>query len=347
MIAYARRRNQRLARSCTSLCWFVALLLCHLLFASFAHGNDRVVIYTSVDQPISEPILREFEKQSGIEVQIRTDTEASKSVGLAERLRAEKDNPVCDVWWGNEIFHTIRLADEGVLAPYDSSAGKDIPDQFKDPQGKWYAAGLRARVICYWGGWRTTSLPLLIPEIEHLPRYYGDVALARPTAGTTGGHVAALYVLWGQDRADAFFRKLREGGVKLLGGNAMVARAVGDKTAHIGLTDNDDVVAIKAAGGNIAQLVPDQGSNGIGTLTMPTTVALVAGAPHADAARKLIDYLLTPAVEQKLIDAKFAGWSVRGGATGIKSMNVDYREVARIMPGAVRRATDILEGRLP
>src|SRR5688572_31906983 len=89
-----------------------------LLLAAFLLGCNRdapaaaqrVVVYTSVDQPVAEPILREFEKRTGIKVDVQTDTEATKSAGLAARLQAEKANPQADVWWGNEIFHTINLA---------------------------------------------------------------------------------------------------------------------------------------------------------------------------------------------------------------------------------------------
>ncbi|RDJ93096.1 hypothetical protein B4Q13_24285, partial [Lacticaseibacillus rhamnosus] len=51
---------------------------------------------------------------------------------LAERLRAEKSNPQCDVWWGNEPFHTINLADEGLLQPYESPSAGDIAGMYKD-----------------------------------------------------------------------------------------------------------------------------------------------------------------------------------------------------------------------
>src|SRR5262245_2923440 len=74
-----------------------------------AEGKGRVVLYTSVDEPYARPIVREFERRTGIEVVLKTDTEASKSVGLAERVRAEKDNPQAEVWWSNEPFHTVAL----------------------------------------------------------------------------------------------------------------------------------------------------------------------------------------------------------------------------------------------
>ena len=103
--------------------------------------NSRVVLYTSVDQPVAEPIVREFEKRTGIKVDLQTDTEATKSSGLAARLQAERANPQADVWWGNEVFHTINLAENGVLAPYESPSAADIPAKFKDPGHRWAGSG--------------------------------------------------------------------------------------------------------------------------------------------------------------------------------------------------------------
>src|SRR3982750_3975194 len=124
------------------------LLFCvlHSALCSSAYAAD-VVLYTSVDQPIAAPIVKQFEKSTGIHVVLVTDAEATKSVGLAERIRAEKDNPQADVFWGNEPFHTINLAEDGLLAEYESPSAKDVPARFKDPKHRWTGNGLRARVI--------------------------------------------------------------------------------------------------------------------------------------------------------------------------------------------------------
>ena len=81
----------------------------------------------------------------------------------------------------------------------------------------------------------------------------------------------------------------------------------------------------EANGGKIEAVLPDQ-DGVIGTLMVPTTVGLDRGASVARRRRsKLIDYLLSREVEQKLIDAKFAGWSVRElDAAKVKAMEVDY-----------------------
>ncbi|HEV7302201.1 MAG TPA: extracellular solute-binding protein [Tepidisphaeraceae bacterium] len=359
--AEQRRRNRKRHIS------LLLLLLPLTLLAAFIPGScsrdsdsaapapaaNALVVYTSVDEPIATPILKAFEQKTGIRVDVRTDTEATKSVGLVERLIAEKANPRADVFWGNEVFLTMRLAEEGVLAPYESPAATDVPQQFRDPQHRWTGSALRARVIVVQGAkivfpsgasYPPTKLAdLLDPSLKN------QIAIARPTAGTTGSHVAALYAKLGEEPADLFFRGLRANGVKMLGGNSVVAREVSQGNLLAGLTDNDDVAAVNASGGSAQAILPDQqpadgDTAAFGTLVLPCTVGVVNGTKRDAAARQLVDYLLSPEVEQQLIAAKFAAYSVRDPAS-IKTMAVDYREVARLMPLVVPRAMAILDGR--
>jgi iron(III) transport system substrate-binding protein len=319
------------------------LVLLALIPGCHRDTSREITLYTSVDEPIASPIIRDFEKQTGVRVRLVTDTEASKSVGLAERLRAEKDHPQADVWWSNEIFLTINLADEGLLQSCDTektrAAGSDVPQQFRDDRHIWHCNGLRARMLVTANG----QTPL--KKIEQLtdPSLKGKVAIARPTAGTTGGHVAALFQLWGEDRAIAYFRALHANDCKLLGGNSIVAESVGKGTLIGGLTDNDDAASAQTEGGKLTATLPDQ--DDFGTLAIPTSIALVKGAHDRDAAQQLIEYLVSREVEHKLIEAKFIGWSIRSDAAPFKMIAVDYSATARQMPQAIQRATAILEGR--
>jgi len=312
----------------------VSVFICGLILLPGCDkpSAESVTIYTSVDQPVAEPILKAFEAKTGIKVQARYDTEANKSVGLAERLRAEKDHPQADVWWGNEIFLTINLANDGVLAAYDSPSAADIPAKFKDPQHRWAASGMRVRVIASNGSASVTGLDILTD-----PKFKNKLAMARPVAGTTTGHVAALYATWGEAKADAYLKALHDNGIKLVGGNSIVADGVKSGQFIVGLTDNDDA---DAAGVNA--VLPDQ--SGIGTLAIPCTVSTVAGR-DSSAARLLADYLLSKEVEQQLIAAKFVKYTVRAGPGEIRTMDVDYAKAAAILPQVTRRATAILEGR--
>jgi len=77
--------------------------------------SGEVMVYAAQDQVYAEPILREFTQQTGIRVRPVFDSEAVKTVGLANRLLAEKNNPQADVFWGNEELRTRGLEARGVF----------------------------------------------------------------------------------------------------------------------------------------------------------------------------------------------------------------------------------------
>jgi hypothetical protein len=60
--------------------------------------EQGVIVYVSEDQVFSEPILRDFERDTGIHAMAVYDTEEAKSIGVMNRLLAEKNNPQADVY---------------------------------------------------------------------------------------------------------------------------------------------------------------------------------------------------------------------------------------------------------
>jgi len=71
-----------------------------------------------------------------------TDAEATKSVGLAERI-AGKGQPAGRRLLGQRALSTtINLAEEGLLAEYDSPSAKDVPERSRT-RASWAGNGLR------------------------------------------------------------------------------------------------------------------------------------------------------------------------------------------------------------
>ena len=207
-------------------------------------NNKQVVLYCSVDQSIAEAIIAEFEKQSGIEVLARFDTEASKTVGLVQRLRAEGASPVADVFWSSEIFHTIRLAREGLLSEYRSDQTKQWPAAFADANGQWYGFGLRGRIIAY-NTQRVSGseAPRTLEDICD-SKWKGRVVMATPEFGTTSGDIASWFVHYGSERAREILQQLKANKIRLVDGNSTAVRMIATGQADICFTDTvTDVVS--------------------------------------------------------------------------------------------------------
>ncbi|GGD24840.1 extracellular solute-binding protein [Sinisalibacter lacisalsi] len=286
--------------------WILAMLLVGAgVFATFRQGDTprEVTIYTSVDQVYSEPILRAFEAETGIRVNALYDAEAAKTVGLVNRLIAEKGAPLADVFWNGEFWQTLALQEEGVLAPYASPAAEGLPALFVDPDAFWAAFGGRARVLF-------VNTDRMAEEdwprsIFDLPGRADEISFANPLFGSTATHAAALAAALGPDEALGFFEALKSGGARVVDGNAVVRDMVAAGRVPMGLTDTDDACVSIKKGAPVAVVFLDQEEGGLGTLVVPNTVALIAGGPHPEEARLLADYLLSPDTEAKLIES---GW---------------------------------------
>jgi iron(III) transport system substrate-binding protein len=283
-----------------------ALIIILVGFNQIYEPQRSVVIYTSVDQIYSEPILKDFEKRTGIKVRAVYDVEATKTTGLVNRLIAEASRPQADVFWNGEFVQTMLLKEEGILTPYKSANAQDIPKQYVDPEGYWTCLGGRARVLLI-----NTDL---VPPADYPKSIFDlvsskwsgeDIGISYPLFGTSTTHAAALYAGLGPDHAMDFYTQLKSRGVRVVDGNSVVRDLVANGQLKVGLTDTDDACGALRNGSPVVIILPDQEKTGIGTLIIPNTVALIADSPHPIEGRMLIDFLLSNEVETELIKS---GW---------------------------------------
>ena len=274
----------------------------------------------------------EFTRESGITALAKFDTESTKTVGLTEAIIAERARPRCDVFWNNEILHTLRLEELGLLDAYQPPLALEYPAMYRSPNGAWHGFAARARVLIV-----NTKLvseaqrPTSIEDLA-LTQWKDRVGIAKPLFGTTATHAACLFVAWGDDRAKAFFRRLKAN-VQIMSGNQQVARAVAAGQLAFGLTDTDDAIGELEKGLPVTIVYPDQQPDGLGTLFIPNTLSILKGCPHPAAARTLVDYLLTPRVEEQLAAGASAQIPLHPQARGsarvaspatIRAMQVDF-----------------------
>ncbi len=315
----------------------VALLLATAC-ALCAAPPRTVVVYCAVDEVFARPLLAEFERTTGIDVREVFDSESTKSVGLAVRLVQEKGRPRADVFWNGEFSRTIFLKRNKVLARYASPAAKTLPARFRDADHQWAGHAVRTRVLAY-NPERVKTPPKSIFELTK-PAWRNRAAICDPLIGTAAAWATALYCQLGDDRADAYFRDLQRNGVKILPGNSVVADYVVKGLVEVGITDSDDVFVRQQQGKSIKAVLPD--ADRLGTLAIPTTVALINRAPHPYEAKQLIDFLLSPRVEQAL--AQSAGHlSVRGEAlVKLKLIDVPFDEIGARVDAITRRLARLL-----
>lgn len=321
----------------------LAILLSNMLLSCNSNSNE-VVVYTSVDQIFSEPILKDFEKETGIKVKAVFDTEETKSTGVLNRLIAEKDNPQCDLFWSGDPMRAIVLKQKGITSPYRSHVADDINPVFKDPENHWTGFSARARVLIY--------NKKLLPE-KDVPqsildltkkKYKGKVVIANPLFGTTTFHFAALFTLLGDEKAKEFLAALEKNKVVIASSNGDVKKRVVQGEAICGLTDTDDANEALKEKADIGIVFLDQNPLGLGSLIMPNTVCLIKNSHNAENAKRLFDYLISKETEAKLAQScaqmpLHKGVSVPVNVPSLDNiipMKIDYEKTAEKLNSIVK-----------
>jgi iron(III) transport system substrate-binding protein len=300
-------------RSRITLAGLIALIAIGLTWPAWRRSVSPgrpapLVVYCAHDAVFSEQILRDFEKRTGIPIEIRFDTEATKSLGLVNLIIQESPHPRCDVFWNNQVLSTMELQQRGLLEPYRGLGFERIPPRFKDVDGHWtgFAARLRVYILRVPPGTRpdTPSTPdserdaISSPEaFADLPKQLNHWAIAKPLYGTTNSHYALLWHLWGEEKLKSWHRELRRRGIREASGNGAVKNLVAEGICEAGFTDTDDFFAAKDDGKSVTMLpVLLDGK----TISIPNSVAIIRGTKNRDAAQKLVDFLLSAETELAL-----------------------------------------------
>lgn len=262
-------------------------------------AGRTLVVYCAHDSVFADAILRDFERETGIHVDVRYDEEANKSLGLTNLLLTEQAAPRCDVFWNNQAHGTIRLAEAGVLDECSPELFARFPAEFRDSQNRWCGFGGRMRVFAV----NLDHMAADENEIEERLKAndLSRVAIAVPLFGTTLTHYSVLAESMGLEELKTWHKALHQRGIREVRGNGAVKDLVAAGSCDFGFTDTDDAFAAIDAGASVDMLpvrTPEHK-----TICIPNTVAIVKGARHRDEAERFVRYLLSASTERKLAES--------------------------------------------
>jgi iron(III) transport system substrate-binding protein len=317
-------------------------------------GQRTLVLYCATDREIAQDLIDGFQRETGIRVQAKYDTEAAKAVGLVQAIRQEKSRPQCDVTWGGGPFFCTILANDNCLAqaPADLIAAQgSVPH---DPQGRWlgFAAAYRVLIV------NTDVLPDAAERPHSFrdltdPKYKGHVGIANPLFGGMNAHVAALVATLGEPQTREWLQGLRANNCAICAGMADVKNRVASGELWFGITSTIDAHVAMMGGKPVTVIFPDQGPGEIGCLNGYNAVAKVANCPHPKEADAFLRYLLTTRTEkllasgpgqnvgmlpQSIVEQVRPAWI----PSGIRTINVDWSAAVAALPATMKAIHEIL-----
>src|ERR1700733_924685 len=143
--------------------------------ASGASGSaGSITLYSGQHEQTTQDLVTAFEKQSGIQVNVRYNDEDS----FADEIIAEKTHPIADVFYTENSPVLEYLQNQGLLAPVDASTLAKTVSKYNSPQKDWVGVSARVSVLIYNPSLISESqLPTTVLQLAN-PKYKGKLAFA-------------------------------------------------------------------------------------------------------------------------------------------------------------------------
>ena len=251
--------------------------------------ENRLVIYTSHQEEIYTPIIREFEKRTGIWVQVET----GGSIELLERIASESEKPRCDLIFGGGVESLDSFSNR--FSPYKSPEAENLPSKYIQKDGLWTPFSVLPVVLVYNPKVVRTNPPTGWDSLLD-PAWKGKIAFADPE--TSGSSYTALstmvQILPGRDEdlIRRFYENLEGRTIDRAG---QVVGEVANGSCYIGVTLEENALRSIKKGYDIAMVYPKEGTSAI-----PDGLAVIAGCPHEENARLFVDFALSRDVQTYL-----------------------------------------------
>ncbi len=271
----------------------VLSLLAAALSAGTALADGEVNIYSYRQPELIQPLLDQFEKETGI-----TPNVLFLDKGLVERIQAEGANSPADVILTVDIARLTEAKDGGVTQPVNSDIiNKDIPANYRDPAGDWFGLTTRGRVV-YASKERVAQNDITYEELAD-PKWKGKICTRDGQhsyniglfASMLAHHDEAYVEKWLTDLKNNLARKPdgsdRDQAKAIYAGECDIALG---NTYYVGLMmTNETEPEQKDWAGAIKVLFPN--NNDRGTHVNISGMALAKNAPNKDNALKLMEFL--------------------------------------------------------
>ncbi|CAG4914785.1 iron ABC transporter substrate-binding protein [Paraburkholderia gardini] len=267
---------------------FIAAALSLPLTAPAAHAAS-LVLYSAQHEQVVDMLAKDFQKESGISVKIRS----GEGPALAAQLVAEGSATPADVYFTENSPELMLLEEKGMLAKVAPATLATIPARFSSPAGQWVGVTARENVLAY----NTTKLQpsQLPPSLFDLtkPEWKGRVGIA-PSDGDFLPLVSAVLALKGHDETLQWLKGLKKN-AQIFDDDEGVVAAVNRGGVDTGIINNYYWARLHTELGDKAtrSAIYHYGNGDAGALVNVSGAAVLKTAHNPDGAQQFLKYLVS------------------------------------------------------
>jgi iron(III) transport system substrate-binding protein len=278
-----------------------------------------ITLYNGQHVQTTEALVAAFERQTGIQVNIRSDDEDV----FANQIVQEGPRSPADVFFAENSPALEYLQERGLLAATDPGTLSQVPGRDSSPKGDWVGVTARVSVMIY----NTTllkpgQLPTSVMQLED-PRWNGKLALA---AGETDFQPIVRSII--KDRGKAAALTWLQGvkknaGSHLYPDNETVTDMVNKGQAAIGVINNYYWYREKyqVGPGNLHSAIAFFAPRDPGYLVNVSGAAVIRSSQHKPEAQRFLAFLVSRQGQAIIAHSQSWEYPLRPGvaaATGLR-----------------------------
>jgi len=268
---------------------------------------ESLVVYSGRNEALVGPLLKRFEEETGIKLELRYANTAQ----LAATILEEGANSPADVFYAQDVSTLGLLEERGRLAPLPQEVLGKVTGTTRSPEGKWIGISGRARVLVY----NTDKVAAdEVPSIEELttPAWKGRVAWA-PENASFQSFLVAMIEKEGVEKTRAWLEAMKKNEPRAFPSNVPLVAAVAKGEIDVGLANHYYLYRIRGEQGEGVKAENHYYRNGKAESFVSVSGAgILDTSKKAATAQKLIEFLLTPESQRYLAQANFEFPAVEG-----------------------------------
>ncbi|MBI4336879.1 MAG: iron ABC transporter substrate-binding protein [Chloroflexi bacterium] len=265
------------------------LLVLALGLAACRGEPATLTVYSGRSEELVGPIIEQFRKTTGIDVQVRYGGTAE----LAATILEEGQNSPADVYWAQDAGALGALSKGGKLAKLPDSVLNKVEGRFRSPKGEWVGVTGRARVVAYnTKNVTEADLPDSISGFTD-PQWKGRIGWA-PTNGSFQAFVTALRIAEGDAKARQWLEGVKANGAKTYGNNSAIVRAVATGEVDVGFVNHYYLYTfLKEQGLSFPVRNYSPRAGDAGAMINVAGVGVLGTSKHRQEALRFLEYLLS------------------------------------------------------
>jgi iron(III) transport system substrate-binding protein len=304
-----------------------------------ATDTRELIVYSGRSKGLVHPIIKQFEKETGITVKVRYGNTAQLAVALLE----EGEKSPADLFWAQDAGALGAVSKQGLFQTLPESILSKVPDKFRNAEGMWTATSGRARVLAYSPERvKTEELPNSIFDLTDA-KWKGRVGWA-PQNASFQAFVTAMRVLEGEEKAEEWLRGMKANGAKSYPKNTPIIQALAAGEIDLGLPNHYYLMRFKKSDANFPVEQTFFTSGDAGNLVNIAGIGVLKSSSHAEEVSSFVQYLLSPKVQQFFISEVFEYPVTDAVIPSEKLLPLD--ELLKLTPEINLEKLDDLEGTL-